>query len=163
MMLDQMSEFRIEKVRAEAVVTMSNGQVVRGCFFVFGAGASHDGPERVGELLNDTYDFVPFERLDSDGPRQVVCNRSHLVVVKLRYPEASLEPGYDVATRRIVTLLVSSGQRIIGEIRIFRPERRARVSDWARCGKRFCYVEADEGTLLVNLDHVVEVSEVEAE
>lgn len=162
MPIAQLSEYRIEKARVEAIVTMSNGDSVEGCFFVSSNSPRHDGPERVGDLLNSDTGFLPFERHDGEGVRSVIYNRDHLFVVALRDPEANHEPGYEVATPRIVSVLLANGQRIVGSIRVFRPERRDRVSDWARFGKRFRYIETDGTTYLVNLDHVIEVCEVEA-
>src|SRR3954470_10001466 len=43
------SEFRIEKRRVEARLTLTGG-TVSGCFFLAGSNASHSGPERVADL-----------------------------------------------------------------------------------------------------------------
>ena len=47
-----MSEFRIEKRRTEATLTLSTGAIARGCFFLSGSRANRSGPERVADLLN---------------------------------------------------------------------------------------------------------------
>src|SRR4051794_24541305 len=39
------SEYRIEKRRTEAVLTLSTGAVARGCFFLAGSRANRSGPE----------------------------------------------------------------------------------------------------------------------
>jgi len=36
-----------------------------------------------------------------------------------------------------------------------------RLSDWARHGARFRYVETADATVIVNIDHVIEAREVE--
>ena len=156
------SEFRVEKQRADAVLTLSSGQSTRGCFFTAGGSARHAGPERVSDLLNSETGFFPFEVHDADGNRTVLFNRSHVVMVLIADNEASRDPGYGVAKRRVVSMLLSSGQRVIGAIRVYRPESHDRLSDWARRGDGFRYVETDEGTFLVNLMHVIEVSEIAA-
>ncbi len=163
MTLVRPSELHVQKTRAEALVTLTNGRSARGYFFVAGGSAHHEGPERVGDLLNAEDGFVPFERHDAGGAIGIVYNRRHLVVVALSDSEAVREPGYQVATRRTVSLLLSNGQRVTGCVRIYRPERQDRVSDWVRSGEPFRYIETDGCTLLVNLDHVVEVSEVDAQ
>ena len=56
-----LSEFRVEKSRAEATLTLSNGASVRGCFFVAGSSRTHAGPERVKDVLNGETGFFPFE------------------------------------------------------------------------------------------------------
>jgi hypothetical protein len=60
-----MSEFRVEKRRAEAELTLSTGVRVKGAFFLAGSSAGHAGPERVGNLLNGDPGFFPFELSDN--------------------------------------------------------------------------------------------------
>lgn len=150
------SEFRVEKKRAEAVVTLSNGESTPGCFFVGGGSARHTGPERVGDLLNSDQGFFPFEIRGNT----VLLHRNHVIMVALREDEASQDPGYAVATRRVASLLLSGGRRLVGAVRVYRPEGRDRLSDWAHHGERFRYIETAEATILINVDHVLEVREV---
>jgi hypothetical protein len=60
----------------------------------------------------------------------------------------------------MVSVLLSNGQRIVGAVRVYRPEGRDRLSDWTRQPETFRYVETTDATLVVNLAHIVEVSEV---
>ena len=154
------SQFRIEKRRTEGRLRLSSGALIQGCFFIAGGSARHDGPERVGDLLNSEPGFFPFEIADTDGTRTVLFNRDHVVTVALADDEASRDPGYAVATRRAVSLLLSTGQRIDGAVRVYRPEGRDRLSDWARQPEVFRYVETADATLIVNSGHIVEVTEV---
>jgi hypothetical protein len=46
-------------------------------------------------------------------------------------------------------------------VRVYRPEGRDRLSDWARQPEHFRYVETpDDTTLIINVAHIIEVSEV---
>jgi hypothetical protein len=155
-----LSKFRVEKQRAGAVLTMSGGEVTRGYFFVAGGSARHAGPERIGDLLNSEAVFLPFEIHDSAGIHTEVINRHHVIMVAIDGDEASRDPGFSVAKRRDVSVLLSNGQRVMGAIRIHTPEGRDRLSDWARDPEIFRYVETDETTLIVNMAHVIEVNEV---
>jgi hypothetical protein len=155
------SQFRVAKGRAEAVVTLSSGQSLAGCFFVAGGSARHAGREDVGDVLNAEDGFVPFEVQGDGTPHTVLLRRNHMVTVALAENEASRDPGYAVARRRTVSLLLSNDTRLAGTVRVYRPEGRDRLSDWAAHGERFRYVETREATLLVNVEHVVEASEVE--
>ena len=93
------------------VITLANGDSAPGHFFVARASAHTAGPERVGELLNAEPGFFPFETLDgSGGPRTVLYNRQHVIMVALAENEARRDPGYDVATERFVSVLLSNGQ-----------------------------------------------------
>lgn len=154
------SEFRFEKRRADAVVTLVSGEAVKGCFFIAGGSTRYEGAERIGDLLNSEAGFFPFEIQAEGGARTVLYNRSHVITVQVFDDEARRDPGYAVATRRVVSILLSNGQRADGAVRVYRPEGRDRLSDWTRQPETFRYVEADAATFIVNAAHVVAVTEV---
>jgi hypothetical protein len=156
------SAFRVEKRRTDATVTLSTGPSQRGCFFVAGGSALHDGPERVSDLLNSEQGFFPFEIHGADLTHTVLYNRAQVVMVALTNDnvEASRESGYDVATQRVVSALLSNGQRVVGTVRVYRPAGRDRLSDWAHQPETFRYMETRDMTIIVNVAHIVEVSEV---
>jgi hypothetical protein len=156
-----LSELRFEKRRADVIVSLSSGDVVQGCIFTAGGVTGHEGPERVGDLLNaDPRGFLPFEVRDGTGTRTVLINCAHVVTVSIADHEAALDAGYDVATRRFVSMTLSSSQRVTGTIRVYRPEGHERLSDWTHQPEVFRYLETADRTLLVNTNHIVEVSEV---
>ena len=153
------SEYRIEKARTDAVLVLANGESARGQFFVGVYGRS-SAPERVAELLNGEAGFFPFEVHEPAGPRTVLYNRGQVMTVTLADKEARLDAGYDVATPRAISVHLLNGQRLTGWIRIHRPEGRDRLSDWTRQPELFRYVETETATYLINMAHVVEVTEV---
>jgi hypothetical protein len=104
--------------------------------------------------------FFPFEIQESVGVRTVLLNRRHIVMVEIGDNEATRDPGYSIAARRVVSILLSNGRRVTGAVRIYQPEGRDRLSDWARDTETFRYVETGETTLIVNMGHVIEVNEV---
>ena len=154
------SEFRFEKHRAHAVVTLVTNENVKGCFFTAAGSARRDGAERIGDLLNSETGFFPFEIETAGGPSTILYNRAHVIAVRVMDDEARRDPGYEVATRRIVSLLLSNSQRVDGEVRVYRPEGRDRLSDWTRQPEVFRYVEAKDATYIVNAAHIVAVTEV---
>ena len=154
------SEFRVEKTRKAVVLTLSTRETIRGNFFVAGANPHLTGPERVGDLLNAEEGFLPFEVLGDSGGHTVLYNRAQILTVALPDNEASLDPGYDVATRRMISVGLSNGERVSGAVRVYRPGGRDRVSDWGRHGEQFRYLETAEVTLIVNVAHVIDVREV---
>ncbi len=159
-----MSEFRIEKRRTEAALTLSTGNTVRGCFFLSHSRANHAGPERVADLLNADNGFFPFELNGQPPNTTVVYNRSQVVMVTLLGDtiEAQLEPGYSVATERVVRILLSSGEAIDGRVRVYCPSGHDRLSDYARMREPFRYVETKGATIIVNSAHIVELRETSA-
>ena len=156
----ELSEFRVEKLRTRASLALSTGDVVHGFFFTASAGTHAVGPERVGDVLNAEPGFFPFEVHEAGAVRTVLYNRRHVVTVAVGENEAARDPGYEVATRRLVEVGLSDGRRVVGSVRVYRPEGRDRLSDWARQPEQFRYLETDAGTLIVNTDRVIEVSEV---
>ncbi len=156
-----MSEFHIEKRRAEAALTLATGTTIRGCFFLSGSSASHTGPERVADLLNAETGFFPFELNTGTAPYTVLYNRAQLLMVTLleETVEAQLDPGYAVATERAIRILLSNGDAVEGRVRVYRPSGRDRLSDYARAPEIFRYVETPGGIVIVNTDHIVELRE----
>jgi hypothetical protein len=155
------SEFRVEKRRAEAALTLTTGTTIRGCFFLADSRASHGGPERVADLLNAEIGFFPFGLHGDRAPSTVLYNRTQLVLVTLleNTIEAQLDPGYSVATERGVRMLLSNGETVQGRVRVYRPTGRDRLSDYARLPETFRYVETEDATLIVNSAHIVELRE----
>ena len=151
------SAFRVEKKHAPAVIALTSGASVNGHFFLAKASPTIDGPERICELLNAGSGFFPFQ---SEAGDTVLYNRDHIVTVEVFDDEARRDPGYAVATARTVSLRLSNGQRLDGSVRVYRPPGHGRLSDWARHGPRFRYVEGEHATFLVNVDHIVDAREV---
>jgi hypothetical protein len=153
------SQFQFEKRRAAAILTLSTGVSLQGDFFIAGGITSHEGPERVGEMLNSEPGFFPFEIPNGPASRTVLVNRAHVVTVVLADDEATGVPGYSVAKRVDVQMLLSTGERIVGAVRIYRPAGRDRLSDWTRQPEAFLYLETGGRTLIVNSAHIIEASE----
>ena len=156
-----MSEFRIEKRRTQAALTLSTGAVVHGCFFLAGSRPSHVGPERVADLLNAENGFFPFEFMSDNGLRTALINRAQVVEIRLLEDEDEVQsdPGYAVATEREVRMLLSIGRLVTGRVRVQLPTGRDRLSDYTRAPEAFRYVETADGTLIVNSAHIVELQE----
>ena len=153
-----MSEFRVEKRREPADVTLVTGATLSGVFFLAGDSQQHTGPERVGDLMNLEPGFFPFE---SNGETSLI-NRAHVIKVALppQIIEAELDAGYDVATRRHVKVLLATGEEIIGQVVVFRPPGRDRLSDYTQMEERFRYIELADRTLLINSAYIVALTEV---
>ena len=157
-----MSEYRVEKHRAEAELTLSSGGLLQGWFFLAGSSATHAGPERVADVLNAESGFFPFEVPAGATPDTVLINRPQLISVRLldETTEAQRDPGYEVATVRHVEMLLSNGEMLSGTVRVYRPQGRDRLSDYARSADRFRYLENADGTFVVNSAHIVQLREI---
>jgi hypothetical protein len=157
-----MSEYRVEKHRAEAELTLSSGGLLQGWFFLAGSSATHAGPERVADVLNAESGFFPFQVPAGATPDTVLINRPQLISVRLldETTEAQRDPGYEVATVRQVEMLLSNGEMLSGTVRVYRPQGRDRLSDYARSTDMFRYLENADGTFVVNFAHIVQLREI---
>ena len=154
------SDFRVEKSRVAATLTLSNGTSVRGCFFISENSRTHTGPEGVKDVLNSETGFFPFDTGHADGMATILYNRDHVVMVELQdKDEPRRNPGYDVASVKNVTMLMSNGARLHGAVHVFRPQGSDRLSDFARGKDAFQYLEAARTTYIINVHHVVELAE----
>ena len=155
-----MSQFRVEKQRAEAELTLSSGESRRGCFFLYSGTGIHAGPERVKDVLNFEPGFIPFET--NDPARTVFVNRDQVVTVRLIGPreEPQRDSGYDVSRVRRFEVRLSNRTVLRGSVRIYCPEGHDRLSDYARQTELFRYLENADGTFIVNSAYIVELSEM---
>ena len=153
------SEFRFEKERVPATLTLAPGTSVSGSFFVAAHTSLRQGRERVGDLLNAQPGFFPFELRDGST---VLYNRTHLVAVALDSgtSEAEQDPGYEVATQRHVGMLLSTGMRVKGMVAVYAAPGRDRLSDYARSTQAFRYLVTQKSTLIINAAHIVELTEL---
>jgi hypothetical protein len=154
-----MSEYRVEKERAEATLTLSNGSKVHGYLFV-GAAVNYAEQERVKDLLNGETGFLPFERTENGRSRTVLYHRDHVMAVRLPdVREPRQDPGYENATKRSVSLLLTDGTRLSGDVRVYFPRGRDRLSDYVRTPETFRYLEVANATYVVNTRHILELTE----
>ena len=157
-----MSEFRIDKERRSATLTLSDGRLVSGSFFVAGSSLAHNGPERVKDVLNGESAFFPFEVRREGAVQSGLYNRDQVVVVSLASDEAHSEAAYEVAKRQSVSIQLSTGGRVSGLVRVYCPRGHDRLSDYTRANETFRYVETSDALLIVNFRYVLELIEVEA-
>lgn len=154
-----MSDYRVEKIQVPAELSLTQGPPVSGSFFVAGSASGHDGPERVSDLLNGPMGFLPFQRADGTI---TLYNHAHIVVVRLGEDvlEAQSHPGYAVARKQRVSMLLSNGETLAGFAPIYRPPGSDRLSDYAQFHEPFRYLVMADRTLLVNSSHIVELTEI---
>ena len=154
------AELRVDKRRATAELTLVAGGTLTGSFFLAGDSQVHAGPERISDLLNAVGGFFPFE---SNGEITMI-NRAHVLKVALpsQMIEVELGAGYHVAPRHRVRLLLTTGETVVGQVVVFLPPGRDRLSDYAQIDERFRHVELADRSLLINAAHIVALTEVPA-
>jgi len=153
-----MSEFRVEKRRQAAELTLITGATLSGVFFLADSSQLHTGPERVGDLMNRESGFFPF----ATSAGTMLVNRTHVLKVSIppQMIDAELDTGYDLATRHHVQMLLTTGETLTGNVVVFRPPGHDRLSDYARVEEQFRYLELTDRSLLINSAHIVALTEV---
>jgi len=127
---------------------------------VAGSSETNEGPENIKDVLNAEPVFFPFKVDGSGGTHTILYSRDNVIFAMLPGSgEARLVPGYDVATRRVVSMLFSNGMRLHGIVSVYRPQGHDRLSDFARSPEMFRYLETPDGVYLVNVHHLLELSE----
>ena len=157
--MTDLTAFRVQKRQVHATLTLADGQKVRGSFFLSESAADHAGPERVDDLLNAPGRFVPFQLgTGKEGTRVTLFNRARIVLVDIPEAEVALvhDPSYNMARPEPASLLLSNGDRMVGEIRVTGLSGHARLSDFTN-QRTFIYFEKPRQTVVVSLDHVVEI------
>jgi hypothetical protein len=154
-----MTDFRVEKRRAPAVVTLATGATVKGSFFLAETAQTRTGGERVGDLLNASTGFFPFELMQGahGAPQVVLLNRAHVVVVHLPAPEVAEDASYSAAAHKTASMLLSTGELISGVVPVVRPPGHDRLSDYAGTHEPFRYLSTGDRALIVNFSHVVQI------
>ncbi len=59
-------------------------------------------------------------------------------------------------------MLLSNGTTLRGAVRVYRPEGRDRLSDYAQTSEAFRYLESGDGTFVVNCAHIVNLRETDS-
>ena len=159
-----MTAFRVQKRRAHVTISFASGETVEGNFFLSPLAADHAGPERIDDLLNTSRRFLPFQvDADTDAPRVILYNRAEILKVSLPASEVELvhDSSYAIARRETVSVLFSTGERVVGEIHITELSEHARLSDVASL-RTFIYFETTDQTMIVNLEQIVELVPLES-
>lgn len=88
----------------------------------------------------------------------ILLNRAQILMVSLPPSEADLvhDSSYEIARREPARLVLSNGERLVGEVHIAGLSDHARLSDFVNL-HMFLHVERPNQTVLVNVDHVVEL------
>ena len=154
-----MSEYRFEKERVRATLTLAPGTSVNGSFFVAAQTSMRQGRERVGDLLNAQPGFFRSSCTTaarcSSTARTWWPSRSTPSV-----SEAEQESGYAGATQRQVEMLLSTGMRVKGIVGVYSAPGHERLSDYAQEPLEFRYLVTQKNTLIINAAHIVELTEL---
>jgi hypothetical protein len=147
-----MNDQKITKNRRSVSFTLADGSNVEGYVFLSLYEACHEGPQRLGNLLNSVDTFIPV-----DTPNGLL----HLNIVNIiaAYTPLSEEKSdlMTLGARHRVQINTSLGSVIEGEIFVNLPNERNRVSDYLNQGERFFRVFLQETIVYIGSRYIVTV------
>lgn len=151
-------ELRVPTTALDAEVLCVDGRTFRGRIFVPDVAATHRGPMRPAEWMNDPAPFFPF--LAENETSAFLVNRSEVMVftvsagadVDLDDPE-----GTGLLRRRVI---VECRDRLFeGEIIIDMPAHQSRVLDYLNQGDPFLIVSEGDRHHLIRKERITRVME----
>lgn len=134
-----MEDRKIVKNRRQVLFTLEDGSEVDGKVFLSLYEARHQGPQRVGELLNGEEGFIPVETKEGTvhlNVANIVCAITPLA-----------EEGDDLMTlgeKYRIRISTVGGKQIEGDVFVNLPHDRCRVSDYLNQPQRFCRIFLSE-------------------
>jgi hypothetical protein len=147
-----MDEQKIVKNRRQVLFTLADGSTVEGKVFLSLYEACHEGPQRVGELLNSDDGFIPVETAG--------C-MTHLNIINIVTAQTPLiEEGDELmrlGEQYRVQITTALGTVIEGQVFVNLPHDRNRVSDYLNQRDRFCRVFLAEKIVYVGTRFILSV------
>jgi hypothetical protein len=155
-----MGIYKVEKSRIPVIVTLGLEAELEGEIFVQGYAATHYGPERPGDVLNDPHDFFP---LALSAQETVLVNKSHVRAVaetSSSREDWRLVPGW---AQQQVEIALAGGSRITGSVELAVPGDEPRMLDFLNASHtRFLTLLTPSGTRFVNRAFIESIRLVEA-
>ena len=121
--------YRVPTTAMEAEVLCADGRTFHGRIFVPDVAATHRGPVRPAEWMNDAAPFFPF--LPAEGTGAFLLNRSEVLVFTVgAESDADLDSPEGEAGLRRRVIVECRDRRFEGEIVIDMPAHLSRVLDY---------------------------------
>ena len=149
-----MSEYQVEKIRAEVTIHLVDGQERSGVLFLSPFSSTRSGPQTLVELLHEPEPFVPFLRSDKAFK---LLNKKQISHVKYTPDdEADLPIGEAID----VDITFINGKTLSGRTVLQTPEGKGRLLDYMNSKPGYFSLDCDEGGhYLVNPRVIVEIAD----
>lgn len=147
-----MDDQKITKNRRSVFFTLTDGSTVEGKVFLSLYEACHEGPQRVGNLLNSVDAFIPVDT--SNG--MLHLNIANIVSAHTPISE-EMNDLMTLGAKYRVQITTSLGSIIEGEVFVNLPHNRNRVSDYLNQRERFYRVFLPEKIVYIGSCHILTV------
>jgi len=150
-----MSEYQVEKLRAEVTIYLVDGQERSGVLFLSPLSSTHSGPQTLIELLHEVEPFVPFLRNDQEF---FLLNKKQISHVKYQPIESDLPAIGEPAN---VTITFVNGKQLSGTTILQTPEGKGRMQDFLNGKPGYFSLDCGSGEFyLVNPRVIIEVADI---
>jgi hypothetical protein len=153
-----MSELTVPTVPLDADVTCADGRRFRGCLFVPAAAATHAGPTRAEDWMNEPTPFFPFASKEGGPP--VLLNKREVLFVTVAagadegdLPEGTENPSWHVAVE-------AESQRLEGVFVVDLPQDHTRVLDYLNRPLAFVTLRDGDRHHLIQKERITRVLEI---
>jgi hypothetical protein len=151
-------ELRVPTSALEAEVLCADGRTFRGRIFVPDVAATHRGPMRPAEWMNDPAPFFPF--LPADGGESVLMNRSEVLVFTVDAgADIDLDDPEGEGRLRRHVIVELRDRRFEGEVVIDMPAHLSRVLDYLNRPEPFLIVRDGDRDHLIRKARITRVVE----
>ncbi len=156
-----MSELSVPTVVLPVEVECADGRVFQGRVFIPSASATHDGPTRAEEWMNDATQFFAFLPDGLDAP--VLMNKRELLVLSLSLPPGPTADGGE-AEGPIHHVRVEAEKRtLVGDLAVDMPPTHQRVLDYLNRAESFLLLREGNVRHLIQKERITRVIEVHEE
>lgn len=144
---------KIPKKRVFVIVNFVGDKKVRGNIFINPQSSLHYGEEQIIDLLNNKEPFLPFEIKETSSIR--IINKKSIISIST---SEELKSEGELGKRETITVALTSGRNLNGELIISGPEDKLRVLDFFNDKeKQFFRLFTEAETHYINISHVRQV------
>lgn len=149
-----MSEYQVEKIRAEVTIHLVDGQERSGVLFLSPFSPTRSGPQTLVELLHEPEPFVPFLRSD----------KAFKLLNKKQISHVRYTPGTDddlpIGATIDVEITFINSKTLTGRTVLQTPEGKGRLLDYMNSRPGYFSLDCgDNGHYLVNPRVIVEIAD----
>jgi len=144
---------KVPKKKVPLTVSFVGEKNIRGSIFLSSQSPFRVGEELVIDLLNEEDPFFPFE-IEEPPSIRIVSKKN---IISANTSEAS-ESDEAIGKKERITVILSDGRRLSGELLIEQPEHKSRVLDFFNAKEKGFFKLSDGAEIhYVNIEHVDQV------
>lgn len=140
---------KLKTQKRQAETKFSDGNSLRGSFFISPHSKGRLGSDNIIELLNDDRSYIPFEI--SEGEISLL-QKDSIMLVRLIVGEMPKDLPY--LSRISTRVFLLSGDILEGYVYSDLPKSHTRLSDFLNFSQKFFFINVDEQDFLINTKFV---------